>query len=234
VWYNVAMIYVCSDIHGQYNLFVKLLKAVKFGKDDVMYVGGDVVDKGPDGIRLLQLVKNTPNIHVIMGNHEYQFVKYYWALMSKSPSNFDEVLAKLQGYFDGDGHLLDWQTVDYLEGLPFFVETTNFVLVHSGVPVDANNNVIAPQYALPEQLLYDRQFKDPSVLPNTPKCILYGHTPTSYLCNKPKILRYQRPNTTGDSIGDYYKIHLDVGAWYEGTMACLCIDTMQEFYVTND
>ena len=65
------MVYVCSDIHADYNLFIKLLNKINFSRNDVMYIGGDVLDKGQNSIKLLQFTKNTPNIHTIVGNHEY-------------------------------------------------------------------------------------------------------------------------------------------------------------------
>ena len=39
------MRYVVSDIHGNYDLFVKLLRKINFSKSDTMFVCGDVIDK---------------------------------------------------------------------------------------------------------------------------------------------------------------------------------------------
>lgn len=33
------------------------------------------------------------------------------------------------------------------------------------------------------------------------------------------------------SIRDYYKIHLDTGAWSGGVMGCFCVDTLKAYYV---
>lgn len=43
------MIYVMSDIHGCYEKYRAMLKAIKFAEDDALYVLGDVLDRGPDG-----------------------------------------------------------------------------------------------------------------------------------------------------------------------------------------
>ena len=32
-------------------------------------------------------------------------------------------------------------------------------------------------------------------------------------------------------VSDYYKIHLDTGAWSNGVLGCFCIDTCRAFYV---
>ena len=226
------MVYVCSDIHAEYDLFMKLLEKINFSDNDVMYICGDVIDKGKDSIRLMQLVMNAPNIYTIIGNHEYDFLKYYWALMKDSPDDYDEVLNKLQKYFPFDGYLLDWDTVDYMESLPYYLQTDEFIIVHSGLPIDSGNNVLSPEGLKPEYLVYDRNFKDASVLPTTNKCIFFGHTPTSYICGESKILKYKKAGFMGNNIKDYCKIHLDLGTWLDKTMGCICVDTLEEFYVT--
>ena len=38
------MRYVVSDIHGNYELLVKLLKKINFSEDDTLFVLGDVID----------------------------------------------------------------------------------------------------------------------------------------------------------------------------------------------
>ena len=228
------MVYVCSDIHAEYDLFIKLLDKIKFSDGDVMYICGDVVDKGNDSIRLLQFIMQKDNILTIIGNHEYDFLKYYWGLTETPADDYDKVLKKLQEYFAFDGHLLDWDTVDFIDSLPYYLETEDFILVHSGVPVDEKNQIVHPKAVKVEYLVYDRNFKNPSVLPNTDKCIFFGHTPTSYLCDKPNILKYKKNGSNTNSIKDYCKIHLDVGTWISKTMACICVDTLEEFYVTKD
>ena len=64
------MIYAMSDIHGQYELFRNLMEQIPLGKDDILYVLGDVVDRGPDSMNTLKYMMANPNIIPIMGNHE--------------------------------------------------------------------------------------------------------------------------------------------------------------------
>ena len=40
------MTYIVSDIHGEYDLFIKLLEKIKFSNSDTMIICGDVIDKG--------------------------------------------------------------------------------------------------------------------------------------------------------------------------------------------
>lgn len=65
------MTYVCSDLHGYPKLgFLRLLQKADFNRDDDLFVLGDVIDRGPDGVRLLQWMMAHPNVQLIMGNHE--------------------------------------------------------------------------------------------------------------------------------------------------------------------
>ena len=47
------MIYVMSDIHGEYDKFKEVLKQINLQKEDLLYVLGDVVDRGPHPMEIL-------------------------------------------------------------------------------------------------------------------------------------------------------------------------------------
>ena len=102
-----------------------------------------------------------PNVYCIAGNHEYDFLKYYRALMRQT-EDYDLVLEELRGYFT-DGKLLDWETVDRFDFLPFYVETDDFIGVHAGIPVK-DGKLMPVSHATCEQLVYDRRFKDKDIL----------------------------------------------------------------------
>ena len=44
--------YVCSDIHGQYDLYKTMLNEINFTSEDHLYILGDMIDRGEDGIRV--------------------------------------------------------------------------------------------------------------------------------------------------------------------------------------
>ena len=226
------MDYCISDIHGNYDLFCRLLDKIKFCDKDKLYVLGDIIDKGQDSIRLAKLLFSIPNVYCIAGNHEYDFLKYYRALM-KQTEDYDWVLEKLRSYFT-DGYLLDWKTVDQFDLLPFYIETDKFIGVHAGIPFQ-DGMLLPPEDARPEQLVYDRFFKEPNVLPRGEKCILYGHTPVRYLTGRDEILLYQRDGTGKGSqnIADYCKIHLDTGVALSGVLGCFTVNSCQTFYVND-
>ena len=60
--------YVCSDIHGQYDLYKTMLNEINFTSEDHFYILGDMIDRGEDGIRVLQDVASRPNVTCLLGN----------------------------------------------------------------------------------------------------------------------------------------------------------------------
>lgn len=48
------MIYAMSDIHGCYQQYKELLEKIHFSEDDILYVLGDVIDRGPEPLKVLQ------------------------------------------------------------------------------------------------------------------------------------------------------------------------------------
>ena len=230
------MTYCVSDLHGEYDLFCRLMQKIRFSASDRLIVCGDVLDKGKDCIRLLQLLFSLPNATCLIGNHEYDFLKFYWALMGQSPDDFDGVLQRLRGYFTQGGEGLDWDTMDRLENLPFYVETEGFICVHAGVPLDAYGRILPLSQAQPEHLVYDRRFKDNDVVPQAGKCVIFGHTPTSYTISQPRIIKTLRVGARqgSDRIEDYVKTQIDTGAWLNGVLGCLCVETCETAYVWKD
>ena len=226
------MIYILSDIHGEYGLFMRMLEKIKFSDGDTLISCGDIIDKGPDSVRLLKFIAGMPNARCINGNHEYDFLKLYWGLMKRSPSDFDCVLNELQRYFPNDGRLLDWDTVDWVETRPYYIEEEDFICVHAGAPLDKYNVLLPLENATREQLVYDRDFKNPKSEVKGSKCVFFGHTPAGYLLDgQSKIIAYRREGADGDKVTDFYKIHLDTGTWLGGVLGCFCVDTCRAFYV---
>ena len=66
------MIYVMSDLHGCYEKYIKMLEKISFSKEDTLYILGDVVDRGPDGIKILLDIGKRENVFLLRGNHDYQ------------------------------------------------------------------------------------------------------------------------------------------------------------------
>ncbi len=226
------MRYCISDLHGKYALFQKMLEAIRFSEKDTMYICGDVIDKGESSIRLARYISSCPNMHCILGNHEYAFLQYYHSVLQTSPSDFDAVLKNLQSRFPEEDCSLDWDLVDWLDSLPAYIEEDDLICVHAGIPVDAAGKLLSPADVSVEQLVYNRRFKNPELTHTSPKCVFFGHTQTDAVCGEPKILAYRRNRELpARCISDYYKIHLDTGAWSNGVLGCFCVDTCRAVYV---
>ena len=71
------MHYVASDIHGQYQRFLKMLKKIRFSSDDHMYIVGDVIDRGPQPLDALMHILAASNMHLLIGNHEHMMMEAF-------------------------------------------------------------------------------------------------------------------------------------------------------------
>ena len=229
------MTYCISDIHGEYELFMRLLEKINYSDTEKLIVCGDIIDKGKASIKLVKTLFSMPNAYCIKGNHEFEFFKFYRTRMHSAIMDFDAILWQLQQYFPEDGHLLDWDTVDRLVELPGFIENDEFICVHAGLPIDADGTILPPSDASLEELVYDRTFKNPNIIPITEKCIIFGHTPTSYIQSDPVILTYPKDNriVNSQNIRDYCKIHIDTGVSLNGVLGCFRTDDCRSFYVSR-
>lgn len=63
-------IFVVSDIHGMRAPSTGALELAQPGSDDTVFVLGDMVDRGPDPLGVIGMVRALPNVRVLMGNHE--------------------------------------------------------------------------------------------------------------------------------------------------------------------
>lgn len=65
------MRYLVSDIHGCFDQYRALLEKIQFSDEDELYVLGDVVDRGPEPIKVLRDMMERPNVIFILGNHDF-------------------------------------------------------------------------------------------------------------------------------------------------------------------
>ena len=57
---TAAMIYVMSDIHGNMRRFNSIMEQINLQPEDTLYILGDVIDRHPDGIRILRRIMDKP------------------------------------------------------------------------------------------------------------------------------------------------------------------------------
>ena len=229
------MNYVLSDPHGEYELFLTLLDEIRFGDEDRLIVVGDVLDKGKESVRLLRYVLSRPNVLLVLGNHEYDFLKYCHSVLARLEDGFDAdaALTEIRSYFGKEGSALEWADVERLEECPLYYETEDYLCVHAGVKVAADGTMIHPKDTEEEYLVYDRNFKRPDLLFRGNKCVLFGHTPTRYLTGRDEMIFYPREGVRiPRSINDFARIHLDCGSYLGKTLGCLCIENCRAYYAS--
>lgn len=130
--------YVVSDLHGHLNAFDRALSRISLGAEDTIYVIGDMVDRGPDPVGVLRLVRSLPNAVALMGNHEAMMLDsivdtsdaYQWLLWSQNGGMVTaEGLASLTS--ESYAELVRWvRSLRYFEIVE--VALRPYILVHAG------------------------------------------------------------------------------------------------------
>lgn len=167
-----------SDIHGYNSTFERLLKRIDFQKTDELILLGDYIDRGPDskGVldTILDLQDQSYKITCLMGNHEQMLLqtlenpsyKLNWyrnggdsTMESFSTSSIDQIPEKY---------------IDFISSLKFYYELEDYIFVHAGVNMLADN-------PLDDQLsllwLRDWEQKYSKKWLGKRK-VIHGHTPT--------------------------------------------------------
>lgn len=66
--------YLISDIHGDLERWEEMKDKIHLSDQDKMIIIGDVIDRGEHGIKILKEIIDTPNMHLLLGNHELMMV----------------------------------------------------------------------------------------------------------------------------------------------------------------
>lgn len=231
------MLYAMSDLHGEYQKYLAMLEKIKFSQEDTLYLLGDLVDRGPEPVKILQDIIGRPNVYPLMGNHEVMAVYILKQLLVEVT---EETISQVDAYLmenimlwqrNGGGVTLEQfqalpprerrQLLEFMEGFGWY-ETVDvgqraFLLVHAGLGNYRPGKKLE-EYSL-EELTMVRPDYQTQYFPDDSIYVLSGHTPTKLLSGKWEI--YHSHNN----------IVLDCGAAIGGRLACLCLDTMEEFYL---
>lgn len=230
------MIYVTSDLHGYpFEKFKEMLVSVNFSDDDFLYILGDVIDRGRDGIKILRWIMIQPNVELLLGNHE--------AMMLASDFVFDEITDESIGSLTGTklGVYSTWVAnggqatldtlssmqnkeigyiLEFLRDCPLYETLTvngrDFLLTHSGLGNFKKGKKLS-EYTQTDFLwtrpnLNARYFEDITTV--------FGHTPTHYYGEEYR----------GKAIVTDTWIDIDTGAAAGQAPMLLRLDDMKEFY----
>lgn len=219
------MIYLIADIHGEYDLFIKLLAKINFNPaEDKLYILGDVVDRGKDPIKTLQYIyDNQDSIILLKGNHEQMMIdtivngNYYLWFYNGGRITYDEYINLSEEQQD--------KLFNYINNLPCIqqIEVNNkkYILAHAGVEVGHNGQILEMQDQ--DFLLWAREefFNNTEIVNDV--TVIVGHTPTVNL-HKSDLIWYSNCGK---------KICIDCGAVFGFKLACLRLDDMKEFYINK-
>jgi serine/threonine protein phosphatase 1 len=222
------MQYVMSDIHGCRDSFYRLLSKIGFGSGDALYILGDVLDRGPDGVRLLLELEGLDGVTLLRGNHEHTVLML---LRQAAHGTLQRAMQAAWRLWLSDGGQCTWdafcalsaqeqlRVLSYLDSLPLFAELTaagrSFFLSHTGPSrrkmCDLDNCHMRDLFF--GEIEYEKRYFDDCIF-------ISGHTPTQ-LIDPAYAGRVWRGNG---------HIAIDCGAAYGGRLACVCLETLEEFY----
>lgn len=228
------MTYVLSDIHGNQRRFDSIMKQINLQLEDTLFILGDVIDRYPDGIKILRKIMKMSNVKMLLGNHEYMMLNALGQSDDISDKNTDSYEKSL--WYRNGGRVThkylkrikkEYRTevFQFIRQLPLNYDVdvggVKYKLVHAS-PVENYTIKHASSYiykSKTEFAVWDRWNEGMPV----PKgyILVFGHTPTIHFQNvmPPCIWKSNRA------------IGIDCGSGYSlGRLACMRLDDMKEYY----
>lgn len=231
--------YAISDIHGEYEKFLEILRKIRLKTDDRLYVLGDILDRGPHPVKTLLTLLEMPNAVCMAGNHELMALGCLEFLMQDiSGISIEEVDRKrlenlVTWQYNGAKTTIDefraldrdmqCRIIDSIRGFSvyekFAVNGRKFLLVHGGLGGFYRERPLE-DYSLQELLWsraeYDRQYFNDIY-------VVTGHTPTQCIKENPRPGYIYRQRN---------HIAIDCGCTLPGgRLAAICLDSGEEYYV---
>ena len=229
------MHYVFSDLHGCYDQYRQMLDKLALSPDDTLYFLGDAMDRGPDGFKILFDMMEQPNIVPILGNHEDMFYKSASRYGKQLPAlERAEERRSFRNWTERNGGDITWaafcalpeparqRALAYVERFRLYEELTvagrRFLLAHAGVGDFEENKDLScctRHDFIWTRMDYDRAYY-------TDRLLITGHTPTLFIDPACRGRMFKRNN----------HIVVDCGAVYTGVLGALCLETLEEYYVS--
>ncbi|MBQ8994204.1 MAG: metallophosphoesterase [Oscillospiraceae bacterium] len=224
--------YVISDIHAHSAPLNAFLQSIR--EEDTVYVLGDVVDKGPDGLQPLLTVLNDPRCILLLGNHEMMMLEH----LNSGANGSSECSSVWLGLNGGSytmaafRHLTeDLQIQIYTALKNSLIQTTlklkneSFILVHAFPDptrreVSVNDLFDGAHYDWGSRYVWYRG--EPYAWGNT---VIVGHTPTPFANG------WEKPATVIEGNG-WINIDCGLAGNHEGCsrLAALCLDDLRVQY----
>ena len=228
--------YCVSDLHGMYSKYKLLLETISFSDRDTLYIIGDLVDRGPQPMTLVQDIMVRPNVIPLAGNHDVAACLRLRRLIDggRAEELDDESMRDILLWYanGGESTLKEFRkltisqriaVVEWLMDLDIYSEIRvggkDYILVHTGLGANADPARELDSYDL-EDYLFSRSDYSRIIYPD--KFIVSGHTPTQTIPENPNPGRIYRANN---------HIAIDCGCCFGGYLGALCLETGEEIYV---
>ena len=235
------MTYVMSDLHGCYAEYLRALETIDLQEDDTLYILGDILDRGPEPVRLLQDIMARSNVILLVGNHEYMAMRVLSRLCVEiTEANAGQGLSAeditaianwsmnggditLRQFREADRSDL-WDMLDYLNDCPIAEEVKvrgrRYVLVHAGL------DNFSARRPLEDYDLFEVAFHSPDFSRTyyRTKYLVTGHTPTAAV----------DPAMSGQIIEKRRHIALDCGCVFGLGLGVYCLDTREKWVIPSE
>lgn len=237
------MIYVMSDIHGNMRRFNSIMEQIDLQPEDTLYILGDVIDRHPDGIRIIRKIMEMPNVKMLLGNHEYMMLQTLERPYDKGDwlSRFDIAEACRMWYRNGGRVTHEYwkhirkavreSIIQYLHELPlnFDVEVNGiqYKLVH-GAPTEEYDNCYLYYEGRTHFAVWKRW--DPAESHTGDYTLIFGHSPTVKYQSDCPMKIWKKENRIGIDCGSGLPDDPSYEYAHYGRLACLRLDDMKEFY----
>jgi serine/threonine protein phosphatase 1 len=177
---NGNSVWVIGDIHGYNETFDALIKKLSITDQDIILCLGDLIDKGPDSLKVLERVKKSSQIFSIRGNHEEMMrlsISPKHGRMMKSWLKYGGLIT-LESFSKDEANQIEearkW--LSFIENLPAEIVLDKYRIVHAGYDdskslEDQNNQ----QRIWGRTIFHTKQTLDPD------RQIIVGHTPVQTL-----------------------------------------------------
>lgn len=236
-------VYVMSDLHGRKDKYKLALQ--KLNEEDHLYILGDVIDRGNDGIAILLDIMQRKNVTLLMGNHEKMMVDFLRADEDGIGTKEDYELHNARWNRNGSEptkkayNALDPTTKQalrrFLDQLPYAicdleVNGRIFYLCHA-YPIQRSEGILYEKDLSEEecQALTWNRFNWGEV-PDNQRINIVGHTPTPYYQERFPVCIYEDLNEA-DTEG---LIDVDCGLASKNDHAragLLCLDDLSVCYL---
>ena len=127
--------YAIGDIQGCYKEFELALKKVNFNLEkDYLWLVGDLINRGPDSLKLLKHVyKIRKRTHIVLGNHDLHFLACFYGQRKLAKADTISELMKSKESLKYVKFLMK-QPLIFKKKIVFKNKSKKVIMVHAGIP----------------------------------------------------------------------------------------------------